>query len=385
MTSAATLAGLRAAQHELRALVENLDEEGYRTQFHPDLSPLGWHLGHCTFIENYWLREVVRDDGSLTGPLAHYYIPANSFKPERGSVLPDREELLAEVRRQQDANLRLLSETTSSAHPLMGNEYLPKFLVQHHSQHIETMHLALAQRAVKNGHNGFESGQPPEPKAVNRACRSVEAGRYRIGGEPPLAFDNELPAHRYVCEEFRIGAHPVSNAEYLAFIENDGYGARRHWSDAGRRWLADAGVSHPDHWRRDARGGWFGIADYGAHDLPPDEPVYGISYHEARAFAAWTGARLPHEYEWEIASRAGLLAQTGRVWEWCDNTFHPYAGFKAFPYVEYSLPWFDGAHYSLRGASRYTRPALRRASFRNFYTPDKRHILAGLRLAFENE
>jgi iron(II)-dependent oxidoreductase len=76
------------------------------------------------------------------------------------------------------------------------------------------------------------------------------------------------------------------------------------------------------------------------------------------------------------------MEDSGHVWEWCANTFFPYPGFKPFPYDEYSLPWFDGQHYSLRGGSRHTRRDLRRCSFRNFYTPEKRHVFAGVRLAW---
>jgi iron(II)-dependent oxidoreductase len=71
------------------------------------------------------------------------------------------------------------------------------------------------------------------------------------------------------------------------------------------------------------------------------------------------------------------------AWEWCRNRFHPYPGFRAFPYDGYSLPWFDGYHYTLRGGSPYTLPWIRRASFRNFYAADKRHVFAGCRLAFD--
>ena len=111
--------------------------------------------------------------------------------------------------------------------------------------------------------------------------------------------------------------------------------------------------------------------------------MYGISFHEAQAFSHWARARLPHEHEWEAAVKSEQLHNTGQVWEWCANTFHPYQGFSAFPYDEYSKPWFDDNHYVLRGASRHTRPEIRRASFRNFFNPDKRHIFAGLRLVFD--
>lgn len=382
MTSSRATLALDAAQQQLCALVEGLDDEGYRAQFHPELSPVGWHLGHCAYIENYWLREVVCGDGRLTRPAARYYVPAGSPRAERGPVLPSKEELTEAVRHQQSENLRLLARISPQGHALLKDDYLTHFLVQHHGQHMETMHLALNQRALANGYGGFAPASTLRSAATSRACGMVKGGRYRIGGKRPEAFDNELPAHDFECEGFSIATLPISNAEYLSFIEDDAYSTRRHWSEDGWRWLKQTDIEHPEHWRQDTRGCWFGIHAHGFYELAPEDPVYGISYHEAWAFAAWAGARLPHEYEWEIAYRAGLLEATGRVWEWCDNSFHPYAGFKPFPYNEYSLPWFDGTHRTLRGGSIYTHPDLRRASFRNFYTADKRHIFGGLRLAF---
>jgi len=99
---------------------------------------------------------------------------------------------------------------------------------------------------------------------------------------------------------------------------------------------------------------------------------------------------LPSEQEWEYAATFGAIARESaqkegnplneKVWEWCANLFYPYPGFKAFPYDGYSAPWF-GTHYVLRGGSRYTAACIQRPTFRNFYTADKRHIFAGLRLA----
>ena len=138
----------------------------------------------------------------------------------------------------------------------------------------------------------------------------------------------------------------------------------------------------PDHWRRNPAGHWYGIGNRGPYALTGDDILHGISRFEAVAFATWAGGRLPHEHQWEVACRLQRLEQTGRAWEWCDNSFYPYAGFKPFPYEEYSTPWFDGQHYSLRGGSLHTRPAIKRPGFRNFYQPQMRHIFAGLRLVF---
>ena len=55
-TSLPTMIRLRAIQNKSRQLLESLSDKISRTQFHQDLSPLGWHLGHCLYIENYWLH-----------------------------------------------------------------------------------------------------------------------------------------------------------------------------------------------------------------------------------------------------------------------------------------------------------------------------------------
>jgi iron(II)-dependent oxidoreductase len=175
----------------------------------------------------------------------------------------------------------------------------------------------------------------------------------------------------------------VSNAEYLAFMEDGGYRRQALWSDAGWQWRARLSRPQPEHWCRDAAGDWLQLTPGDALPLPADGSLIGSSYFEAEAYATWAGGRLPHEYEWEAAAAQGLLQGVGTVWEWCGNRFHPYPGFRAFPYEGYSVPWFDGGHHVLRGGSSYTQPCLRRATFRNFYTADKRHIFAGCRVAFD--
>jgi iron(II)-dependent oxidoreductase len=217
---------------------------------------------------------------------------------------------------------------------------------------------------------------------LQRDSIDIPAGHYRIGGDRPVAYDNEVPPQQADLGPFAIARRPVSNAEYLAFMDDGGYRKRELWDGAGWQWLRDSGIEQPEHWRSSRSGAWYAVGLRGACDLPPDDPVHGLSHYEASAFARWAGARLPHEYQWEAACRIGALEQTGRVWEWCGNTFHPYDGFAPFPYPEYSQPWFDGSHFSLKGGSLHTRPAIRRPSFRNFFEADKRHVFAGLRLAY---
>lgn len=380
----ALITELEMAHALVLALVEDTDEATYRTQYHPDLSPLGWHLGHCVFTECLWLHENIRGDDSVTAPIADFYIPPRTPKPERGQLLPPREPMLNWVRDLQAYNLHFLADIPPRwrDHELLRDNYIIHFLIQHYSQHYETMLMVLTQKALAETSLNGLNPSPMTAKMPDKIRIEIPAGHYRIGGEAPTAYDNEVPPQHAELGGFRISKTPVSNAEFLGFIEDRGYQRKELWDYEGWAWLEQQTVSSPDHWRQTNEGVWYGVSMRGSYELAPDEPVSGISRHEARAFANWAGGRLPHEYQWEAACRTGVLEQTGRAWEWCDNTFHPYDGFKPFPYPEYSQPWFDENHYSLRGGCLHTRPAIKRPSFRNFYEADKRHIFAGLRLVF---
>ncbi len=384
MSMDALINELEMAHKLTLALAEDADDTTFRTQYHPDLSPLGWHLGHCVFIECLWLHEKIRGDNSVTAPIADLYTPPRTPKPERGRLLPPRAPMLDWVRDLQAYNLLFFSEIPEQwrEHKLFMDGYILHFLIQHYSQHYESMLMVLTQKALaESSLNGLDP-LPMTAQAPGRDRIDIPAGHFRIGGETPVAYDNEVPPQHAELDEFQISKTPVSNAEFLGFIEDRGYRREDLWEPEGRAWLQQHTISSPDHWRQTVDGTWYGISLRGCYELAPDEPVSGISRHEARAFANWAGGRLPHEYQWEAACRSGVLEQTGRAWEWCDNTFHPYEGFKPFPYPEYSQPWFDENHYSLRGGCLHTRPAIKRPSFRNFYEPGKRHIFAGMRLVF---
>jgi len=377
------LSALRETQSALRTVIEQCREVDLYRQFHPDLSPLGWHFGHCVFVEIVWLRERVLGDDHFAQEFADLYLPERSPKGERGNRLPPREALLGWARQLQCQHARLLADPPQRLrrHPLMRDDYLVWFLAQHHAQHLEIMRMVMAQRAATEQHGMAVAAplalrRPSPPRVV------LPAGDYRIGNNDCRAFDNEQPPRRARIAAVELAARLASNAEYLAFLD-DGHPQRRFWSEAGWRWRQSQQDHLPEHWRRDAQGNWLQLTPSGPRPLAPDDPVLGINHHEAAAFAAWAGGRLPHEYEWEAAATLGLLRDAGGAWEWCRNRFHPYPGFRAFPYDGYSLPWFDGGHYSLRGGSPFTMPWLRRPSFRNFYQADKRHVFAGVRLAFD--
>ena len=368
------------------ALVEPLQDDSYRQQFHPDLSPLGWHLGHCTYTECYWLQEVVLGDNRYTAPVAGLYTPAATPKPERGAQLPVLNVLVQWVLGMQSLNADIFDTAPAALleHPLMQDDYLLHFLIQHYSQHYETMLTALTQHALHNTATDFQVMRPFTALPHRQDRISVQPGHYRVGGLAPAAYDNELPSQHATLGPYDIARNPISNSEFLAFMEADGYANESCWDKTGWLWQQQQSLTGPEHWRQDSNGNWYGMGVRGAYELDGTDVLHGISWHEAAAYASWAGGQLPHEHQWEVACRLQLLEQTGRAWEWCNNSLYPYAGFQPFPYKEYSQPWFDNNHYTLRGGSLHTRPAIKRASFRNFHAPEKRHILAGLRLVYRS-
>lgn len=371
----ARLDELRAA---VRAMLDGWPREVAGAQAHPELSPLAWHVGHAFFVETHWLQERLFGDTHVTAQWRDLYFPEECPKPDRAARLPDLDSLRAWTRTVTQENDRYWERAASHTHPLLDDGYLSAFLRQHYGQHLETMHMVVQQQILAQG-------APPDAPAdlcarppVGDAI-ALAGGPARIGTDGVAAYDNEQPAFDTHVDGFRIARRPVTNGEWLGFMRAGGYTRPAFWDTPGWTWRQQANIDHPQHWRRHP-GGW--CCSDSRESLATDAPVHGIGWHEARAFARYANARLPHEYEWEYAARHEALEGAGGVWEWCDNALHPYTGFKPFPYDGYSLPWFDGAHFVARGGSRHTEPDLRRPGFRNFYPPGHRHVFAGLRLAW---
>ena len=388
-TSLATLIRLRGIQNKTRKLFEGLNDIQYRLQYHHDLSPAGWYLGHGMFIENYWLHEVIQGDDQFTSDKSLFFA-RNCPISERGPRLPPLQPLITEITDQQDSNDLLLIQQSLPLcdHPLYKDELIENFIIQHYARHYESIFMVLNQIALKK-HSKDKKNHPYKPQsplktqALIKNISQVKTGLYPVGGERPFSFDNELPAHEVHIDDFFIANTPVTNAQYLLFIEDDGYKNKILWSESGWQWCEENNIQHPEHWYQNEQEQWYGVSHTGPCDLNINDSVYGISHYEACAFANWAGGRLPHEHEWETAARLELIKGTTDAWEWCENTFVPYDGFKSFPYKDCAQPWFDNQHYVLKGASQYTRPDIKRASFRNFHQAHQRHIFAGLRLVFE--
>jgi iron(II)-dependent oxidoreductase len=253
----------------------------------------------------------------------------------------------------------------------------------------------------------------------------IPGGKFHVGGDrdEPFVFDNEKWAHPVQLRPFAIARAPVTQAEFAAFVADDGYRRAELWGPAGWRWRQAGEVLHPMHWRREGDD-WLRRDFNRWLPLEPHRPVIHVNWYEANAYCRWAGRRLPTEAEWEAATAAsgndlsapkrrfpwgndlpnpaqaqldgyslgccdvadlpasdsyfGCRQMIGNVWEWTASDFSPYPGFIADPYREYSQPWF-GTHKVLRGGAWMTRARLMRNTWRNFYQSDRRDVWAGFR------
>ncbi len=405
-------------------LVAGLEDAVLCAQAHPDFSPLGWHLGHIAFTESLWILENLM---GLPPQFPEYRcLFAADGLPKHARVhLPS----LGELRYYLDTVRQQVQEYLAIA-PLAEQARLWYWLLQHESQHNETMSIILelhqrqsaGQWPSNQGRSTVLSSiQPslladntptsPETRqqrwgrehgvddAWNQPMIYLPAGEFAMGNATiAAAIDNEAPVQQVVLGSYWIDRYPVTCRDYGQFMAAGGYHDRCHWSDQGWQWLqsqAENGkpISQPLYWQDDPH--W------------DDCPVSGVSWYEAEAYARFMGKRLPTEAEWERAalgaspgnhdrqyghttpvqahssgqSHAGCCDMLGNVWEWTDSWFLGYNGFNAYPYPGYSQAYFDHKHRVLRGGSWATRPWAIRTTVRNWYHPSVRQVLAGFRCA----
>jgi iron(II)-dependent oxidoreductase len=349
---------LAEARRRTLDLLAPLDDEQLNRVYSPILSPLAWDLGHIANFEELWLVQTVGGREPLHGELGRFYDAIENPRRTRGElpILRDAElrAYLAEVR---ERTLEVLEEVEigdDAKDPLLREGFVYEMLIAHEQQHNETMLQLLMM---------VDGYQPPEARGLPHAPETirVEGGSYEIGAPPEgFAYDNERPRHTVELAPFEIDRTPATNASYILYVE-------------------ETGAEPPMYWERDDRAGWVLTAGGGRMPVDPARPVLHISWHEADAFARWSGKRLPTEQEWEAARP--LLDGVGLAWEWTSSDFVAYPGFEAFPYREYSEVFFGDSHKVLRGGSWATDPNVMRPSFRNWDLPERRQIFAGVRCA----
>ncbi len=417
---------LRDRFHQIRnftnALCAGLEPEDCVVQSMPDVSPTKWHLAHTTwFFETFILKKFVPGYRAEIPEYAYlfnsYYNAAGDMhrRDLRGLISRPTVSQAQRYRASVDSHIDdLLSSPDES---LLDEMEAILVLGFHHEQ----QHQELLITDIK--HVFAQNPLYPVFRQRNRdvAAKNITPIQFvdfeetvtaigHNGNE--FAYDNEGPRHQALVPAFSLATRPVTNGEFIAFIEDNGYSRAEFWLSLGWMTVNEQRWNAPLYWtKRD--GAWWNFTLSGLRPVDQSEPVTHVSYFEADAYANWAGTRLPTEFEWEraaltcpiegnfvetelfhpVAAVSAVLADKpgkdqrlhqmfGDVWEWTRSAYSPYPGYRTAPGAlgEYNGKFMCN-QYVLRGGSCATSRIHIRHTYRNFFQPEKRWQFTGIRLA----
>lgn len=420
VSRSALLARTKAVRDRTRAIIGPLSADMYIPQSMPDASPVKWHLGHTNW---FWETMVLQPYAPDYVPFSEkdYGLVFNSYyvslgprfkRDARSLIVTPTVEDVRDYRAYVDRHLRHFLET-AEMELLEKVASIIEICANHEEQHQELMltdvkHL-LYQNPWKPSYIGRKSGiiTSPAPPIWGKA---FEAAVYDVGASTNgFSFDNERPRHKEYVSAFMLATRPVTNGEYLAFMNDGGYQRQELWLSDGWNAKEAEGWSAPLYWDKNQDGDWTIFSLSGVRTFERHDPVAHVSFYEADAYARWANARLPTEAEWEVAAQSAnplgqfFESQTfhptrdgkydsrekntpdnmfGSVWEWTGSAYLPYPGFtpEKGALGEYNGKFMSG-QMVLKGGSCITPEDHIRASYRNFFPPSARWQFSGIRLA----
>ncbi len=432
-----------AVRARTERLMAGLSPDEFRVQSMTDVSPPYWTLGHTSwfFVANalrpFGRRALAWDTASpgFDYTFNSYYEGLGPRLPraQRGAVTEPSTGVVREYRATVDeAMLELIAGCPAARwRELME---VVTIGIEHEQQHqelflTEILHIRwsapadqrtpYAQSLRGSARSGPARSEAPALGAVGFAAAATTLGHDGRG----FCWDNERPAHRVHVGDFALGDRLITNAEWLAFVDDGGYRKPLLWLSNGWATVQQHGWQAPLYWDLDGDR-WRRWTLRGYVDVDPHAPVCHVSFYEADAFARWYGeqladwrhARLPRESEWEHAARVGGFDQAGGnlldddvercafdvdapaaraagklqqlagdAWEWTQSHYEPYPGYRPFAgaLTEYNGKFMDNQRV-LRGGSFATPRSQARLCYRNFWPPETRFQATGVRLLVDH-
>lgn len=398
-----------ALRKQTGQLVAGLSAEDCALQSMPDASPAKWHLAHTTwFFETFVLERF--SDGYVAPETSYRYL-YNSYYNAVGEQFPRAQRglisrpSLADVQQYRAHVDRQMKELLAGGRLPEAALALIELGINHEQQHQELIltdikHLLSLNPLAPAYHDG--------PWTTNGAAApldwtTIDGGVMTIGADGGnFAFDNELPRNKQYVAPFALANRLATNGEYLRFVEDGGYRRPELWLADGWNTITTQGWQAPLYWRR-IDGAWHEFTLHGLQRLDPARPVVHVSQFEADAYARWADARLPTEFEWEVAAATAsdqgnfvesaelhprtqkhgpLAGMFGDAWEWTQSAYGPYPGYRV---AEGAVGEYNGKfmsnQYVLRGGSCGTPQSHIRATYRNFFPSTARWQFSGIRLA----
>jgi len=346
------------------------------------VSPPKWHLAHTTwFFEQFVLKEhlpdykVFNEDFCFLFNSYYNTVGKRVFRADRGNITRPGVQEVFDYRAYVDMHMQILLQLKSDE-----LKDLVELGLNHEQQHQE---LLLTDIKYILGNNPIfpvynEDLDWENNSNLESGFAKIEEGIYEIGYEGEgFSFDNEHGKHKVYVHDFEISKALVTNAEYLEFINSEGYKNFKYWLDEGWAWVTENKIEAPLYWHK-IDGEWFHFTMNGLQKVNTEAVVTHVSFYEASAFAEWKKMRLPTEFEWEIASEK---FNWGKRWEWTNSAYLPYPNFKK---PEGAIGEYNGKfmvnQMVLRGSSCATSPNHSRKTYRNFFHADERWQFNGIRL-----
>jgi ergothioneine biosynthesis protein EgtB len=410
---------LLARFHQIRnfttALSGGLEPEDCVVQSMPDVSPTKWHLAHTTwFFETFILKKFCP---GYRAEIPQYAYLFNSYYNAAGDMhrrdlrgLISRPTVIEAQRYRASIDSHIETLLSDADDGLLDKiEPLLVLGMHHEQQHQELLITDIKHVFAQNPlypvfrEKKVDTAPANMPMHFLTFDETIVSIGHDGGG---FAYDNEGPRHQALISAFSLSSRPVTNGEYIAFIEDNGYGRPEFWLSLGWMTVNEQRWQAPLYWIK-CEGAWWNFTLSGFRPVDESEPVTHVSYFEADAYANWAGARLPTEFEWEHAalecplegnfveeenfhplalSGSGgdrhLHQMFGDVWEWTRSAYSPYPGYRAAPGAlgEYNGKFMCN-QYVLRGGSCATSHTHIRRTYRNFFQPEKRWQFTGIRLA----
>jgi iron(II)-dependent oxidoreductase len=433
------LSRMEEARARTDALFELLPPNSYYERPIPERHRLIFYLGHLEAFDWNLLSGPLglkSDEAEFDKLFAFGIDPVGgglpTDKPKDWPAIARVENYNRNVRTSLDQALWNSHSASQGALPELSNGTLLNVAIEHRLMHAETLAYLLHNLPVD------KKTLPIRPHADEREAPiqskvTIPTGIATLGmsstGSPPFGWDNEFGEQKVHVPAFSIEVYPVTNGEYMKFVQAGGYQDARYWKPEDWEWKQREGIEHPHFWllkkdnhSDDPAAAWAYRAMFGPIPLPMSWPVY-VSHAEASAFAKWSGKKLPTEAQWlraaygtrEGTERAyswadgapdpsngnfhyqnwdatavdahpsgrsafGVSDLLGNGWEWTSSVFGPLPGFQPFPfYPGYSANFFDGKHFVMKGGSARTDACMLRRTFRNWFQSHYQYVYSKFR------
>jgi len=405
-------------------LVKTLEKDDFVVQTAFFTSPSKWHIGHVSWIYEAIMSKIDKNYEFYSKEFSEYL---NSYYQQFG-VPQDKGQRGIISRPTTEQIFQYFNTISQRVNHFIESQSLSSDAIKlitigfhHECQHQELLAYDL-QHLLAEQYRPVKKNKKPNSANIEQRSVQIKGGIFVVGyNGSDYCYDIELPEHKVYLENYTIDAFPITNEQYIEFMNNGGYDTYKYWlSDGWEKVKKNEWVS-PMYWEK-IDDQW-NVRDFsGIRKVNPKEPVCHVSYYEADAYCNWAGKRLPTEAEWEKAacwneekqqkttfpwgnehpteqnanllesyhwgcteigsypdgkSPSGCHQMIGDVWEWTSSEFTGYPGFRT-GFEEYNDKWFTNQKV-LRGGSFGTPKMSIRGSYRNFFRLDERWMFSGFR------